>query len=226
MWQEFIQLLIIPGDLALKLIISLVLAFLLSLVVALLYKNTHRGLNYETSFLATLVLLSPIVTMVMMFIRGDLVLSLGLVGSLSIIRFRTPIKDTRDMVYLFWVIAIGLGCGTDNWTLVIIATILLSFVVGVLYVVEYGRPRHSDFVLVLAGSSPYPGKQAEEVIRHYTMSARVRSHEIQNDNWEIIFELRFSHSQEKRTEDMLKSIRQLSGVERVSLLAPQLALPM
>jgi hypothetical protein len=226
MWQDFIQLLMIPGDLALNLFVSLLLAFLLSLAVALLYRNTHRGLNYETSFLATMVLLAPIVTMVMMFIRGDLVLSLGLVGSLSIIRFRTPIKDTRDMVYLFWVIAIGLGCGTDNWMLVIIATVFLAMVISALYVLEYGRPRHADFVLVLAGNALYPATQAEEVIRRHTMTARVRSHEMNLDRWEIIYELRFSRTQEQEADELLQSIRQLEGIERVSLLAPQLALPM
>src|SRR5690625_5465921 len=72
-------------------------------------------MTYERSFLTTFVLISPIVTMVVYFIQGDLVVSLGLVGSLSIIRFRTPIKDTRDMVFLFWSIAVGLGAGTGNW---------------------------------------------------------------------------------------------------------------
>ncbi|EEG78405.1 DUF4956 domain-containing protein [Dethiobacter alkaliphilus] len=226
MWQDFIELLFIPGELALNMFVSLILSFLLGMAIALLYKNTHRGLNYEHSFLSTLVLLPPIVTMVMMFIRGDLVLSLGLVGSLSIIRFRTPIKDTRDMVYLFWVIAVGLGSGTDNWTLVIIATILLSIVIAVLYLAEYGRPKHSDFVLVLSGTSDYPAAHTKELINRYASTARVRSYEVSGDNWETIYELRFTRSQEKEADALLKSMQQIEGIDRVSLLAPQLALPM
>ena len=100
MWREFTQLLFISRY-GIKLICSLLLSILISLGIAMLYRGTHRGLNYEHSFVNTLVLLAPIVTLVMLFIRGDLVLSLGLVGSLSIIRFRTPIKDSRDMVYIF-----------------------------------------------------------------------------------------------------------------------------
>jgi len=87
---------------------SLFLAVAVAFLVSQIYKYTHRGLNYELAFMSTLVLLAPIISVVMLFIRGDLVLSLGLIGSLSIIRFRTPIKDTRDMVFLFWVIAVGL----------------------------------------------------------------------------------------------------------------------
>ncbi|MCR3923380.1 MAG: DUF4956 domain-containing protein [Firmicutes bacterium] len=225
MWREFTELLLIPGDVALNLFVSLTLAFVVSLGIALLYRNTHRGLNYEHSFLNTLVLLAPIVTLVMLFIRGDLVLSLGLVGSLSIIRFRTPIKDTRDMVYLFWVIAVGLGCGTNNWALVIISTIFLAIAVSLLYIFEYGRPRHSDFVMVISGESQYLAVELESIIRRQTMTARVRSHEIHDESWEVIFELRLSRSQEKETATLLKNIQSTKGVTRVSLLAPQLALP-
>jgi hypothetical protein len=226
MWQSFIDLLVIPGELVLNLFVSVSLSFVLALGIALLYRRTHRGLNYEQSFISTLVLMAPIITLVMMFIRGDLVLSLGLVGSLSIIRFRTPIKDTRDMVFLFWVIAIGLGCGTDNWTLVTISTVLLSIVTALLYIFEYGTQRHSDFVLVLSGQSEYSFASIEEILREYTTTARVRSHESQNDIWETVFELRFSHQQERSTDRLIKSIKQIDGITRVSLLAPQLSLPM
>ncbi len=226
MFQDFVNLLFIPAELAFNLFVSLTLAFLLGLTIALLYRGTHRGLNYEPSFLATLTLLAPIVAMVMIFIRGDLVLSLGLVGSLSIIRFRTPIKDTRDMVYLFWVIAVGLGCGTDNWTLVLISTIFLGIIISILYILEYGRPRHADFVLVLSGSSSYPAGEAEQIIRRYTVDARIRSYEVEGDTWEVVIELRLTRKQEKLADRLIEEMQKVAGVSRVSLLAPQLALPM
>lgn len=97
------------GDLF-TILFSLGLAAAIAVIISQIYKHTHRGMNFELTFMTTLVLLAPIVAVVMLFIRGDLVLSLGLIGSLSIIRFRTPIKDTRDMVFLFWTIAIKLGC--------------------------------------------------------------------------------------------------------------------
>ncbi len=226
MWQSISDLFFIPGELILNLFVSLSLALLLSIGIAFLYRSTHRGLNYEQSFLSTLVLLAPIITLVMMFIRGDLVISLGLVGSLSIIRFRTPIKDTRDMVFLFWVIAVGLGCGTDNWTMVAIATLFLSIVTGLLYIFEYGAQRHADFVLVLSGATRYSAPTVQDVIRKHTTTARVRSHESENEAWEIVFELRFSREQEKDANVLIRSIQEIEGINRVSLLAPQLSLPM
>ncbi len=206
-------------------IFSLILAIVIGLVISQLYKHTHRGLNYEISFLTTLILLAPIVAAVMIFIQGSLVLSLGLVGSLSIIRFRTPIKDTRDMVFLFWVIAAGLGCGIYSWTLVVIFTLLVFMTVTILYLTKYGRSRNQDYVLVLFGDSSYPDNDVERIIKQHTFDVRVRSRESDNDTWEIIFEIRFTDEVGEKSKQLVSELQALSGVRKVSLLAPQLALP-
>lgn len=226
MWQELLDSFFIPEDLTLTLFTALLMALILSFFIAMIYRNTHRGMNYEPAFLTTLVLIAPVVALVMFFIRGDLVLSLGLIGSLSIIRFRTPIKDTRDMVYLFWAIVVGLGCGTENWTLALMATVFIAIIIFVLFLFEYGRPKHSDFVLVVSGKSGLAPGEAAGIIKQYSARSRVRSHDIVDDGWEIIYELRFTTSQEKRAEQFITEIKGLEGVYKVSLLAPQLALPM
>jgi uncharacterized membrane protein YhiD involved in acid resistance len=206
-------------------IFSLTLAIVLGLIISQVYKNTHRGLNYEISFLTTLILLAPIVAAVMIFIQGSLVLSLGLVGSLSIIRFRTPIKDTRDMVFLFWVIAVGLGCGIYSWTLVVIFTLLVFVTIIILYLTKYGRSRNQDYVLVLSGDSSYPDSDVERILKQHTLDVRVRSRESDNDTWEIIFEVRFTDDVGEESKQLVGELQALSGVSKVSLLAPQLALP-
>jgi len=226
MWQTFRESFIIPGELALALFTALIIALALSFFIALVYRNTHRGMNYEPAFLTTLVLIAPVVALVMFFIRGDLVLSLGLIGSLSIIRFRTPIKDTRDMVYLFWAIVVGLGCGTENWTLALMATIFIAIIIFILFIFEYGRPRHSDFVLVLAGASKRTPEKTNEVINRFSTRSRVRSHDVVDDGWEVVYELRFTRLQEDETEELIAALKELDGVTKVTLLAPQLALPM
>ena len=94
------------------LLISMSVAIMLGLFIVFVYRVTHRALNYERSFLVTLLMMSPMVALVIMLIGSNLALSLGLVGALSIIRFRNVIKDSRDMAYLFWSIVVGLGSGT------------------------------------------------------------------------------------------------------------------
>ncbi len=226
MWQQIVDSFFIPGELTLSLFTALLMALILSFFIASIYRNTHRGMNYEPAFLTTLVLIAPVVALVMFFIRGDLVLSLGLIGSLSIIRFRTPIKDTRDMVYLFWAIVVGLGCGTENWTLALLATIFISVIIFLLFLFEYGRPKHSDFVLVVSGHSENSPEEANQLIKSYSARSRVRSHDMVDNGWEIVYELRFTGTQEKKTQQLIRSIKELEGVNKVSLLAPQLALPM
>lgn len=203
---------------------SLLLAFLIALVISLVYKMTHKGVNYELTFMTSLVLLSPIVAVVMMFIRGNLVLSLGLVGSLAIIRFRTPIKDTRDMIFLFWSIAVGLGAGTYNWGMVTLFSAFMVAVILLLYLLKFGRSQNNDFILVVSGSDENDTDELIEIIRKYTKESRVRSQKISDDMWEIIFELRFI-DERKILDTLVKELKAVQGVGNVSLLAPQLALP-
>jgi hypothetical protein len=204
---------------------SMFLAIAIALVISQIYKHTHRGMNFELSFMSTLVLLAPIVSVVMLFIRGDLVLSLGLIGSLSIIRFRTPIKDTRDMVFLFWTIAVGLGCGTYNWAIVIISTIFISIVIVSLYFLKYGRSESTDYILVVSGSTPSDNTSLEKIIHEYVEEVKMRSFEKSGQQWESIYELGFPKSKKMVVKNMINSIESLPEVSRVSLLAPQLALP-
>ena len=205
---------------------SISLASILGAIISQLYKYTHRGLNYEHTFMATLVLLGPIVATVMLYIRGDLVLSLGLIGSLSIVRFRTPIKDSRDMVFIFWVIAVGLGSGTYNWGIAILSSLFLMILVAILYYIRYGTSKNSDFVLVFSGSIPFQGDDSLEIINRYTVNARKRSYEVTGDTWEMVYELRFVTVPENPADKLVAELQALPGVQRVSVLAPQLALPL
>jgi len=224
--QEFLNKFIRTGQDIGDVLFSLSLAVIMGFFISQLYKKTHRGLNYEHTFMATLVLLAPIVTVVMLYIRGDLVLSLGLIGSLSIIRFRTPIKDTRDMVFLFWVIAVGLGAGTFNWGVVAISTVMIAVVVGILYFIRYGTNKNADFVLVINGKDNYQRENIEQILNEYSADVRVRSFDVQDQSWEVIYELRFLDLEKHPADKMVEDLRNLPGLRKVSLLAPQLSLPM
>ena len=224
--NEFINKILFNGPDLIEVIFSLGLAAVLGMLISQLYKGTHRGLSYEHTFMASLVLLAPIVTLVMLYIRGDLVLSLGLIGSLSIVRFRTAIKDTRDMIFIFWVIAVGLGAGTYNWSVVLVSTLFIMVIVVVLYYIRYGHSENKDFVLSFSGQLPYAMDQMLEIILRYTVNARMRSYEVQGKNWEIIYELRLSELTSSTADELIQELKTLPGVYNISLLAPQLSLPL
>lgn len=209
----------------LNILVSLLLALFISFIVSQIYKNTHYGMNYEQSFMVALVLLGPIVAAVMLFIQGSLVISLALVGSLSIIRFRTPIKDSLDMIFLFWVSAVGIGAGTYNWTIVVIFSVILLIAITILQYVKYGHSHNRYFVLVINGNQAYPVDEVEKIIKKFTSDARIRSHEIEDQYWEVIFEVRFVDMAGKETKQFMQELQNLTGVHKISLLAPQLAMP-
>ncbi|MFP4374324.1 MAG: DUF4956 domain-containing protein [Spirochaetaceae bacterium] len=224
--DRIMGIILLPAEQLINVLISMVLAVVLGLVIAAVYRYTHRGMNYESGFLSTLVLLAPIVAIVMTFIQGDLVLSLGLVGSLAIIRFRTPIKDTRDMAFLFWVIAIGLGTGTLNWTVSALATLFLAVVTSSFYLVKYGAPLHAEYILVISGSAPNAQDVVDRVVRRREANVQLRNHEIRGEDWELTYELRFAREKEAGVRQVVKDLQDIAGVAKVSLLTPQLALPM
>ncbi len=128
-------------------LINLALAFVLGIVVSYVYKSTHRGLSYSQSFMLTLVFVTIIVAAVMMIIGNNLARAFALVGALSIIRFRTVVKDTKDTAYVFLSLAAGMAAGTSSYFLAFISVAFTSLVAIVLHVGNYGTLYKSEFIL-------------------------------------------------------------------------------
>lgn len=109
-------------------VFSTILSFLLALVIAWVYKHTYRGVSYTQSYVHTLIMLTMIVSLIMLIIGSNIARAFSLVGALSIIRFRNAVKDTRDVGYIFFGMAIGMACGTRFYLLAVVGTFMISFV--------------------------------------------------------------------------------------------------
>ncbi|RME78850.1 MAG: DUF4956 domain-containing protein [Chloroflexi bacterium] len=105
---------------------SVGLSFLLSAVIAWVYRATYRGLSYSQNYVHTLIMMSMIVAVIMLVIGSNIARAFSLVGALSIIRFRNAIKDTRDVGFIFFAMAIGMACGTGFFQLAIVSTVAIS----------------------------------------------------------------------------------------------------
>lgn len=116
------------GDIA----ISLALATALTIVIAFVYRATHRGISYSQSFAQTLVLLGILVSLIMLVIGSNIARAFTLVGALSIVRFRNAVKETRDVGFIFFAMAIGMATGTRFYLLATVATTVISLVVLVM----------------------------------------------------------------------------------------------
>ena len=104
-------------------LLNIIYSFILGLFISFVYMKTHRGISYSQSFVHTLVFVNLIATVVMMVIGNNLARAFGLVGALSIIRFRTVVKDTKDTAYVFFSLVIGMAIGTGAYLIAILGTL-------------------------------------------------------------------------------------------------------
>ena len=129
-------------------LVAIALSFVLSLFIVYIYRVTYAGVSFSHSFAGCLILISMVTTMVILVITSNVVLSLGMVGALSIVRFRTAVKDARDTAFLFWAIASGIICGAGYVTISILSALLL----GLLFVLvhAFGGKFKSNTYMVVA----------------------------------------------------------------------------
>ena len=130
-----------------EIVTNLGVAVVLGLFVAILYRHTHKGLSYSQSFTLTIIFVGVIVAIVMMVIANSLSRAFALVGALSIIRFRTVVKDTKDTAFVFLALAVGMASGTGNYVLAGIGTAVVSALALVLHATNFGALYKSEFIL-------------------------------------------------------------------------------
>lgn len=133
-----------------NILVNLGLTLVLSLFIAWMYKKTHRGLSYSQSFIFTLILISMITTIAMMVIGNSLAVAFGLLGAFSIIRFRTPVKDTKDTGYIFFSLVEGMAVGTNNHLIAFVSTLVVLVVIWALYKSNFGALHKNEFLLIFS----------------------------------------------------------------------------
>ena len=130
-------------------LLVLLVAFLVSLIIFITYKHTYSGVMYNPRFNVSLIMITMITTIVMVVIGSNISVSLGMVGALSIIRFRTAVKDPRDTAFIFWGVVSGLACGTQNYTIVIVGSFVICVI---LFVFKSIATSSNKYVLIVKGN--------------------------------------------------------------------------
>lgn len=124
------------------------IASILALGISIIYKKTHKSVSYSHSFVTSLVMLLPMVTLIINIVNNNVARAIGVFGAFSITRFRTPVKDSRDMVYIFWVLAIGLAIGSGEISIATTSTVILSALAYILHITNYGTVNKFDYLLI------------------------------------------------------------------------------
>ncbi len=154
----------------LDVVLTIVLSFVLSLVIGWTYKSTHRGVAYSQSYVQTLVLLAMVVGIIMLIIGSNIARAFTLVGALSIVRFRNAIKETRDVGFIFFAMAIGMACGTRFYALAVMATLVISGLIWVMVRYDFfAKDAAVQLLKVRVPGDMDPGALFDDVFRRYAV---------------------------------------------------------
>jgi len=204
-----------------EIIINLLLSFFFGLLISLIYKKTHKGLSYSQSFMITNVFVSVIVCMVIMIIGNNLARAFALVGALSIIRFRTVVKDTKDTAFIFWSLAAGMASGTGSYFLAISGTIILSIIAFILHKTNFGSIVKSEFILQfrINSSDKNLSESFIKIIQQYTKSNVLLNSEISDDGKNIKSSYDVVMKEEKKQTELIKELASLKGLSEIVIVA-------
>jgi len=191
-----------------EILINLTLSFILGIVVSLIYKKTHKGLSYSQSFMITNIFVAVIVCMVIMIIGNNLARAFALVGALSIIRFRTVVKDTKDTAYIFWALAAGMASGTGSYFLAITGTAVISVIALILHHTNFGSFVKSEFILqfVLEKEDDSTSKKYIDLIKKFTKSYTLLSSENSSDGKSIKLNFDLVLKEDKDQTELLREL--------------------
>jgi hypothetical protein len=203
-----------------EIVINLIISFILGLVISLVYKKTHRGLSYSQSFVVTNIFIAVIVCMVIMIIGNNLARAFALVGALSIIRFRTVVKDTKDTAYIFWSLAVGMAAGTGSYFLAISGTIIITFIAFALYITNYGSIYKSEFILQFRSKNDKNKKiEYNKIISNYTKSSKLLNVESSGDNKSLKLSFDVVMKEEKSYDKFVTDLSDIQGLSEVIVIA-------
>ena len=192
-------------------LIVLLIAFIVSLIIYLTYKHTYSGVLYNPRFNVSLIMITMITTIVMVVIGSNISVSLGMVGALSIIRFRTAVKDPRDTAFIFWCVVSGLACGTQNYTIVVAGSLVIC---AILFLFNKTVQKNGRYVLVVKGYDLNTSK-VEDVIAKETKAYDCKGRYIKNEDYELIYDLKFG---KKKEESINKALKQVEGVNTINII--------
>lgn len=190
----------------LNMAIALALAFGLGLFIFLVYKKTYQGVMYSSSFGTTLVALTMITTVVILAVTSNVVLSLGMVGALSIVRFRTAIKEPLDIAFLFWSIAVGIVLAAGMIPLAVGG----SVIIGAILLIFVNKKSHCNpYIAVISCTDSMTEKKALDFLNSKVKKCVIKSKSVSDGRIELNLEIRM-------TDDNTDFINELSGIAGVN----------
>ena len=196
-----------------KIIIGLVMGCIVGLIIAFVYKRCYRGVLYSPTFSMTLMMLTLITTPVVMCIKSDIALSMGMVGALSIVRFRTAVKDPMDTAYMFWALTMGILLGAELYVHALAVVLGISVI---LIAMTFIRFRNPNAYLLVVNYDDYAEQEITQLLRRTVRQRKLRSKTVTRSGAEMTVEVRLDSKQ-----DLVSAVLNIEGVHDATLVACQ-----
>lgn len=196
----------------LDMVLAIALAFCVGMFIFLIYKKTFSGVMYSSSFGVTLVALTMITTLVILAVTSNVVLSLGMVGALSIVRFRTAIKEPLDIAFLFWAIAAGIVLAAGMIPLAVFGSVVIGVV---LLVFANRKPRCNPYIIVLSCTNSAAEKHARDFLANHVSRCVVKSKTARAGAIELNIEVRLNSD----NTDFISELSRMDGISSAALVS-------
>lgn len=191
-------------------LVVLLATAILGVYLFFIYRMVCKKAFYSKSFAISLVVIALVTSIIIITIQSSVVISLGMVGALSIVRFRTAIKDPMDLAFLFWAISIGIICGANLYEIALEGSLVITFVMLLLYTVPNVQPAH---LLLINATDLMAEAEINEILKGSTRYYKVKSRNITSIGIDMIIELK-----SKDEAELIKNISELEKVESVTLM--------
>jgi len=193
-----------------KICITLLFTVILGIYIFFVYKYKSKSSFYSKEFNTVLAVLPIITAGIVLAMQSNLAISLGMVGALSIVRFRNAIKNPMDLLFLFWSISVGIICGGSIYELAFLLSITITIV---LFSMDYIPNKRKSLLLVINSSDIIVEEQIEQILKESNNSYILKSRTISKDNIDLIFEIR-----SKNEKEIIEKLSKIEKIENFNLL--------
>lgn len=199
---------------------NIILALICGVVIALIYRATYKGLSYSASFVNSIIMLTMITALVIMVIGNNLARAFGLVGAMSIIRFRTAVKDSQDIMFIFFALGVGLAAGVGLYSVTIAGTLFIGLVIFVASKINYANPKKRDYLLqVICKASDNDDNNYDSQLKKYCFNYKLINvkalGEYENELMEISYYVNLKN--EDKSKSLINDLKKIHGVKQVNL---------
>lgn len=192
-----------------EILVAIVLSFVLSLFIVFIYRMTYAGVSYSRSFAGCIIMIGMVTAVVIQVITANVVLSLGMVGALSIVRFRTAVKEPSDTAFLFWAIATGIICGAGYVVISVLATLILGLLFVGVYV--FSKKTKSDTYMVVLRCSAESNAENELAAMP---GFKLKNKTVNAATTEVVAEMRLG----RKGMQVLDQMRNYPGVTEITIM--------